>query len=90
MVATVLLMEHTITLVAPLWERLIFFGRDRADLALLQNFEERLITQNDLRQFLESVLAAVRDHLQSPAAFVAALDGDRTLNGCINEKFATA
>ncbi len=75
MVTTVLLMEHTITLVAPFWERLIFFGRDRADLVLLQNLEERLITQNDLRQFLESVLAAVRDHLQSPAAFVAALDG---------------
>jgi len=75
MVTTVLLMEHTITLVAPIWERLIFFGRDRADLVLLQNLEERLITQNDLRQFLESVLAAVRDHLQSPAAFVAALDG---------------
>ena len=77
MVATVLLMEHTITLVAPLWERFIFFGRDRADLTLLQNLEERLITQNDLRQFLESVLAAVRDHLQSPAAFVAALDGEK-------------
>jgi hypothetical protein len=77
MVTTVLLMEHTITLVAPLWERFIFFGRDRADLALLQNFEERLITQNDLRQFLEAVLAAVRDHLQSPAAFVAALDGEQ-------------
>jgi hypothetical protein len=74
MVATVLLVEHTITLVAPLWERLIFYGHDRADLALLQNLEDRLITQNDLRQFLESVLAAVRDHLQSPAAFVAALD----------------
>ena len=76
MVATVLILEHTITLVAPLWERFIFFGGDRADLALLQNLEERLITQNDLRQFLEAVLAAVRDHLQSPAAFVAALDGE--------------
>jgi len=75
MVATVLILEHSITLVAPLWERFIFFGGDRADLALLQNLEERLITQNDLRQFLEAVLAAVRDHLQSPAAFVAALDG---------------
>jgi len=75
MVATVLLMEHAITLAAPLWDRFIFFGRDRADLTLLQNFEERLITQNDLRQFLESVLAAVRDHLQSPEAFVAALEG---------------
>ena len=76
MVATVLLLEHTITLVAPLWERFIFFGHDRADLALLQNLEDRLITKNDLQQFLEAVLAAVRDHLQSPAAFVAALDGE--------------
>jgi hypothetical protein len=76
-VATVLLVEHTITLVAPLWERYIFFGGDRADLALLQNLEDRLITKNDLRQFLEAVLAAVRDHLQAPAAFVAALDGEQ-------------
>jgi hypothetical protein len=76
MVATVLLLEHLITLVSPLWERFIFFGGDRKDLALLQNLEERLITQNDMRQFLEAVLAAVRDHLQSPAAFVAALDGE--------------
>jgi len=75
MVATVLILEHTITLASPLWERFIFFGGDRKDLALLQNLEERLITQNDLRQFLEAVLAAVRDHLQSPSAFVAALDG---------------
>ncbi len=74
MVGTVLLMEHAITLVAPLWDRLIFFGRDRDDLALLQSLEDRLITQNDLRQFLEAVLAAVRDHLQASSAFVAALD----------------
>jgi len=75
MVVSVLLMEHTITMVAPIWERLIFFGGDRADLTLLQSLEERLITQGDLRQFLEAILAAVRDHLQSPSAFVAALDG---------------
>lgn len=74
-VATVLLFEHLITLVAPLWERLLFFGRDRAELELLQNVEERLLTQSDLQQFLEAVLAAVRDHLQSPSAFIAALDG---------------
>jgi len=41
--------------------------------------EERLLTQGDLQQFIEAVLAAVRDHLQSPAAFVAALD-DETLS----------
>ncbi len=78
-VATVLLFEHAITFAAPLWERWLFFGRDRNELALLQNIEERLLTQGDLQQFLEAVLAAVRDHLQSPAAFVAALD-DETLS----------
>ncbi|MGE5249895.1 MAG: hypothetical protein ACM3QS_06725 [Bacteroidota bacterium] len=75
-VATVLLLEHLITLAAPLWERTLFFGRDRAELEFLQNVEERLLTRGDLQQFLEAVLAAVRDHLQSPSAFVAALDGE--------------
>ncbi|PWB73845.1 MAG: hypothetical protein C3F07_08930 [Anaerolineales bacterium] len=75
-VVTVLLFEHMITLLSPLWERALFFGRDRVEIQLLQNIEERLLTQSDLQQFLENVLAAVRDHLQSPCAFVAALDGD--------------
>ena len=78
-VATILSLEHGITLAAPLWERWLFFGEDRGELQLLQNFEERLLTQSDLQQFLEAVLAAVRDHMQSPAAFVAALD-DATLS----------
>ncbi len=72
--ATVLLMEHFITILAPLWDRVLFFGGDRAELHLFQNLEERLLTQGDLRQFLEAILAAVRDHLQSPSAFVASLD----------------
>ena len=76
MVVTVLMFEHAITLLSPLWERVLFFGRDRDEIQLLQNIEERLLTQGDLQQFLENVLAAVRDHLQSPCAFVAALDGD--------------
>ncbi|NWF62864.1 MAG: hypothetical protein HXY38_01035 [Chloroflexi bacterium] len=78
-VASVLLIEHAITFAAPLWERWLFYGRDRNELELLQNVEERLLTQSDLQQFLESVLAAVRDHLQSPSAFVAALDDENLL-----------
>ncbi len=74
MVATVLLFEHAITLFASLWERYLFFGGDRTELQLFQNIEERMVTQGDLQQFLEAVLAAVRDHLHSPSAFVAALD----------------
>ena len=75
-VVTVLMFEHAITLFSPLWEKLLFYGGDRAELQLLQNIEERLLTRSDLQQFLETVLAAVRDHLQSPCAFVAALDGE--------------
>jgi hypothetical protein len=78
-VVTVLLFEHAVTLFSPLWERLLFYGRDREELQFLQNIEERLLTRGDLQQFLETVLAAVRDHLQSPCAFVAALDGDELL-----------
>jgi hypothetical protein len=74
-VVVVLLLEHAITLASPFWERWLFFGRDRSELMLLQNIEERLLTRGDLQQFLESVLAAVRDHMQSPSAFIAALDG---------------
>jgi hypothetical protein len=75
-VVTVLLFEHAVTLFSPLWERFLFYGRDRAEVQLLQNVEERLLTRGDLQQFLETVLAAVRDHFQSPCAFVAALDGE--------------
>ena len=74
MVATVLIMEHVITLLSPLWERAIFLGSDRAELLLLQHLDERLLTQGDLHQFLEAILAAVRDHMQSPSAFIAAMD----------------
>jgi len=77
MVAIVLLMEHTITLAAPFWERWIFFGNDRTDLMLLQRLEERLITKGDFRQFLEAILAAIRDHIQSHSAFIAGMDENK-------------
>lgn len=73
-VAVVLIMEHTITLLSPLWDRALFYGSDQSELFLLQNLDERLLTKSDLQQFLEAILAAVRDHMQSPSAFVAALD----------------
>ncbi|MCU0489367.1 MAG: hypothetical protein MUE67_10495, partial [Anaerolineales bacterium] len=73
MVASVLVFEHLITLLSPIWERWLFYGRDRADVELLQTMEERLLTSGDLRQFLESVLVAVCDRLQTNQAFIAAL-----------------
>ena len=73
MVATIVILEHLITLLAPTWERWLFYGRDRKDVELLQTIEERLLTSGDLRQFLESVLVAVCDRLQTSQAFIAAL-----------------
>jgi hypothetical protein len=73
MVASILVLEHLITLIAPGWERLLFPNRDRADMELLQTLEDRLLTLGDLQQFLEAVLAAVCDRLQVSEAFIAAL-----------------
>jgi hypothetical protein len=75
-VASILLLEHMITLFAPLAERFLFDGSDRAELELLRELEDRLLTTNDLHQFLEMILAAVRDRLQAPGAYVIALNGE--------------
>jgi hypothetical protein len=74
MVAGILIFQHLITLVAPLWERWLFHGGDQENIHLLQTLEERLLTSGDLRQFLESVLAAVCDSLQVTRAFVVVLN----------------
>jgi hypothetical protein len=74
MVGTLLLMQYLITLLAPIWERWLFYGGDRDNLQLLQTLEERLLTRGDLRQFLESVLTAVCDLLQVKTGFIVALE----------------
>lgn len=71
MAGSILILEHLITLAAPIWERKLFYGRDRADMDLIQTLDERILTLGDLQQFLEAVLAAVCDRLQVSQAFVA-------------------
>lgn len=74
-VFTILLFEYLITWLSPLWERFLFYGKDREELALLQRAQERLLTRNDLEQYLELVLAAVCDRLQAPGAYLITLNG---------------
>jgi hypothetical protein len=74
MVITILLLEHLITLAAPVWERYLFQGGDQSNLRLVQTLEERILTTDDLRQFLDAVLAAVCDQLQSSTAFLASFN----------------
>lgn len=73
MVITILICEYLITLLAPLGERVLFYGKDRKELEALKQLEDQLVTQNDLRQFLEMVLSAVIDRLQARGAYVIGL-----------------
>lgn len=74
MVGSLLLFEYAITMAAPLWDRWSFQGGDKSNLLLIQTLNERLLTTGDMRQFLESVLAAICDRIQAPRAFIMALD----------------
>jgi len=76
MTVLILLLEYLITMLSPVWESLLFYGKDRNDLSNLRSLEDHLLTSNDLRQFLEIVMAMVCDRMQSSSAFVAALDED--------------
>jgi hypothetical protein len=75
MIATIMLLEYVITLVAPALEKALFFGADREDLSLIRNLEERMLTEKDLDQFLEIITASICDQLQVPGAFIAVLEG---------------
>ncbi|MBS3750004.1 MAG: hypothetical protein KGY39_00700 [Anaerolineales bacterium] len=74
MAGTLLLMQYMITMLAPVWERWFLYDGEEHDLELIQHLEERLLTRDDLRQFLESVIAAACDRLQVENGFVASLD----------------
>jgi len=75
MVALILLLEYIITLLAPFWERLVFYGSDRKDIIRIQSLEDNLLTRSDLSQFLEIVTATICDLLQVKGAFIAMTNG---------------
>ncbi|MEX2161632.1 MAG: histidine kinase N-terminal 7TM domain-containing protein [Anaerolineales bacterium] len=70
-----LITSHLITLFTPTLERWLLFAGDAGDVDFVQNLQERFLTDSDLRQFLEAVLAAVCDRLRVKTAFVAAVNG---------------
>ena len=70
-VATIVLSEYLITVFSPLGEKVLFYGMDQTDVSTLRRLEDRLLTQNDLRQFMEMVLGAICDQLQVPGAYIA-------------------
>ena len=75
MVVMTLLLEYLITLLAPIWERLIFYGSDRQDVTRIKTLEDHLLTRSDLSQFLEIVTGTICDLLQVEGAFIAMMNG---------------
>jgi hypothetical protein len=58
MIGSFIVLEYIITLFAPVGTRFLFDGNDRAELELLRKLEDRLLTKNDLSQFLQSAIVS--------------------------------
>ncbi len=74
MAASILIFEYLISLMFPVLERWFLYGNDKEEIDLLRSLEDRLITRNDLRQFLELILSALCDFLQVPGVYLASLN----------------
>ena len=77
MVGSILLLEYSITLLAPRLEKSLFFGDDRENLAAIRSLEERLLTKKDLVQFLEVISSSICDRLQVSVCFIAVMNGNK-------------
>jgi hypothetical protein len=75
-VAVLLLLQWFITLALPMLKRWLVYTRDQQGARWIQHLSERLLTQADAEQLLESILAAICDQLQVPSAFVARVEPD--------------
>ncbi len=75
LVATVMFVEWAIHAYKRPLERL-FQLDDDPDVRRIQTLSERLVTTNELHQFLESVLAATVEAFRTPTAFVAAFTSE--------------
>ena len=76
MVATIVIFQHLITLLSPLGEKWFFYGNDQKDIEILQTLENRLLTRNDLLEFLEMILSALMDRLQASGSFIVSINED--------------
>jgi hypothetical protein len=70
MVFTIVFFEYLVTIFARVWEKLFFFGIGRSELEKVKLLEDRLLTSNDFRQFLELILATICDRIQISRALL--------------------
>jgi len=83
MVATIVIFEFSVTIFAPYWERILFFGDEKNELEKIRQLENKLLTKNDLQHLLELILASFCDMLQTKNAAIYEI-----LDGSIGKKIA--
>lgn len=69
-VALVMFWQWMVSLGLPYLERYLVYADEQSQLRVLQNVNQRLLTDNDMHQLFEAILAAVCDLLQVPIAFI--------------------
>ncbi len=78
-VVVVLFLQWTLTLILPVLLRWLVYTRDQQRVQWIQSLGDRMLTEADASQLLESILAAICDHLRVPTAFVAGSENDSTV-----------
>lgn len=76
MVGTILMLEYAVNVFSSHIEKSLFWGDDRQDLEVIQSLQDRMLTNRDLRQFLETTAALISDRLPVSSGFIAVLEGD--------------
>ena len=76
MVGGILLLEYAINLFSPYIEKSLFWGDDKEDLEVIQSLQDSMLTNRDLRQFLETTAALISDRLPVSGGFIAVLEGE--------------
>ncbi|MBN1428081.1 MAG: hypothetical protein JXB07_06825 [Anaerolineae bacterium] len=75
-VVAILLLQWAITLARPYLERRLIYIGDHAEMRRIQELENRLLTNADFHQLLDSILTSLCDYLRVESAFVASISGN--------------
>jgi hypothetical protein len=79
MVGGFLLIQYAINIFSPYIEKSFFWGDDRKDLEAIQSLQDRMLTNRDLHQFLETTAALISDRLPVSGGFIALLEGQNVV-----------
>jgi len=92
MVSAIILFQFAISILSPIIESKILWGKDREELNIIRGIEDRFLTSSDYVQFQNMLLASLSDRLQAKGGFMSEAIGNKfeiiTRFGDLPEEFA--